>query len=65
LPDWVGGARFSVKHANFIENRGGASTVLALMAEGGRRVRERFGVELEAEVQLMGDTQLPAGWEAI
>jgi UDP-N-acetylenolpyruvoylglucosamine reductase len=57
----VGGAAFSVKHANFIENRGGASTadVLALMAEGRRRVRERFGVELEAEVALMGDIELP------
>jgi UDP-N-acetylenolpyruvoylglucosamine reductase len=53
----VGGARFSLKHANFVENTGDASTadVIALMAEGRRRVRERFGVELEAEVQLLGD----------
>jgi UDP-N-acetylmuramate dehydrogenase len=53
----VGGARFSTKHANFVENMGDATTadVLALMAEGRRRVRERFGVELEAEVQLLGD----------
>jgi len=52
----VGGARFSEKHANFVENMGNASTadVLALMAEGRRRVREQFGVELEAEVQLLG-----------
>jgi len=59
----VGGAAFSAKHANFIENRGGASTadVLALMVEGRRRVRERFGVELEAEVQLLGEIKLP--WE--
>ena len=42
----VGGARFSPKHANFVENAGGATTadILALMAEGRRRVRERFGV---------------------
>ena len=42
----VGGARFSDKHANFVENAGGASTadILALMAEGRRRVHERFGV---------------------
>jgi UDP-N-acetylmuramate dehydrogenase len=59
----VGAARFSPKHANFIENRGGeASTrdVLELMAEGARRVREQFGVSLEAEVQILGDADLPA-----
>ena len=39
----VGGARFSEKHANFVENMGEATTadVIALMAEGRRRVRER------------------------
>jgi UDP-N-acetylmuramate dehydrogenase len=53
----VGGARFSTKHANFVENAGGATTadVVALMAAGRRRVRERFGVSLEPEVQLLGD----------
>jgi UDP-N-acetylmuramate dehydrogenase len=53
----VGGARFSEKHANFVENVGDATTadVIALMAEGRRRVRERFGVALEPEVQLLGD----------
>jgi UDP-N-acetylmuramate dehydrogenase len=53
----VGGARFSEKHANFVENTGDATTadVLELMREGRRRVRERFGVELEAEVQLLGE----------
>jgi UDP-N-acetylmuramate dehydrogenase len=58
----VGGARFSPKHANFIENTGSASTadVLAVMAEGRRRVRERFGVELEPEVQTLGDVRF--GW---
>ena len=57
----VGGARFSPKHANFIENTGAASTadVLAVMAEGRRRVLERFGVELEPEVQALGDLRLP------
>ena len=52
----VGGARFSEKHANFVENMGDATTadVLELMREGRRRVREKFGVELEAEVQLLG-----------
>lgn len=57
----VGGARFAPKHANFIENTGEASTadVLAAMAEGRRRVLERFGVELEPEVQTLGDVRLP------
>jgi UDP-N-acetylenolpyruvoylglucosamine reductase len=57
----VGGARFSPKHANFIENTGEATTadVLAVMAEGRRRVFERFGVELEPEVQTLGDVRMP------
>ncbi|HEV3230418.1 MAG TPA: UDP-N-acetylmuramate dehydrogenase [Solirubrobacteraceae bacterium] len=57
----VGEARFSAKHANFIENLGNATTadVVALMAEGRRLVRERFGVELEPEVQALGDVAFP------
>jgi len=57
----IGGARFSPKHANFIENTGGASTadVLAVMAEGRRRVLQRFGVALEPEVQTLGDVRVP------
>jgi UDP-N-acetylmuramate dehydrogenase len=53
----VGGARFSEKHANFVENMGEATTadVVALMAEGRRRVREQFGVALEPEVQVLGE----------
>ena len=56
----VGSARFTPKHANFIENVGGrASTddVLALIAEGRRRVLDRFGIELEPEVQLLGEAR--------
>jgi UDP-N-acetylenolpyruvoylglucosamine reductase len=61
----VGGARFSIKHANFVENLEGATTadVLALMSAGRRRVHERFGVVLEPEVQLLGDVRWPEGWE--
>ncbi len=61
----VGGARFSPKHANFVENAGGASTadVLELMAAGRRRVHERFGVALEPEVQTLGEVRWPEGWE--
>ncbi len=57
----IGGARFAPKHANFIENTGAATTadVLAVMAEGRRRVLERFGVELEPEVRTLGDVRLP------
>ncbi|MGA7704482.1 MAG: UDP-N-acetylmuramate dehydrogenase [Solirubrobacteraceae bacterium] len=57
----VGGARFALKHANFIENTGDASTsdVVAVMAEGRRLVAERFGVELEPEVQTLGAVRFP------
>ena len=57
----IGGARFSPKHANFIENLGTAATadVVALIAEGRRRVQEHAGVTLEPEVQLLGDVEFP------
>ncbi|HEX8855975.1 MAG TPA: UDP-N-acetylmuramate dehydrogenase [Thermoleophilaceae bacterium] len=60
----VGGARFSEKHANFVENMGEATTadVIALMAEGRRRVREQFGVVLEPEVQFLGDVDAQELW---
>ncbi|MGH2936022.1 MAG: UDP-N-acetylmuramate dehydrogenase [Gaiellaceae bacterium] len=56
----IGGAQISPKHANFIENAGGARTedALALMAEARRRAREQFGVELVHEVELLGDIQV-------
>jgi UDP-N-acetylmuramate dehydrogenase len=59
----VGGAAISSKHANFIENAGGATTAdaLALMAEARRRAREGFGVELAHEVELLGEIELPSG----
>jgi UDP-N-acetylmuramate dehydrogenase len=59
----IGGAVISPKHANFIENAGGATTgdALALMAEARRRARERFGVQLEHEVELLGEIVLPPG----
>ena len=63
----VGGARFSRKHANFVENIGGATTadILALMAAGRARVRERFGIELEPEVQLLGEIASPGSGSAL
>jgi UDP-N-acetylenolpyruvoylglucosamine reductase len=56
----IGGARISPRHANFIENTGGARTAdaLALMVEARRRAREQFGVELEHEVRLLGPIDL-------
>ena len=51
-----GGARISPVHANFIENTGGATSadVLELMREARRRARDRFGIDLEHEVQMLG-----------
>jgi UDP-N-acetylmuramate dehydrogenase len=53
----VGGATWSPVHANFVSNLGGATArdVLALLHLARSRVRERFGVELEAEVRLLGE----------
>jgi len=58
----IGGALISPMHANFIENAGNATSAeaIALMAEARRRARERFGVELEHEVVLVGGLELPA-----
>jgi UDP-N-acetylenolpyruvoylglucosamine reductase len=60
-----GHARFSEKHANFVENLGGATTadVLELMAEGRRRVHERCDIVLEPEVQVLGEVRWPEGWD--
>jgi UDP-N-acetylmuramate dehydrogenase len=60
-----GEARFAEKHANFVENTGHATTaeVLALMAEGRRRVHEQTGVVLEPEVQVLGEVDWPGEWE--
>ncbi|MCX8073163.1 MAG: UDP-N-acetylmuramate dehydrogenase [Candidatus Binatia bacterium] len=53
----VGQAMISSKHANFIVNLGGAKAaeVRQLMREAQRRVAERFGVQLEPEIRLMGE----------
>jgi UDP-N-acetylmuramate dehydrogenase len=57
----IGGALISPRHANFIENAGGATSAdaVALMAEARRRAYERFGVRLEHEVQFLGTLELP------
>jgi UDP-N-acetylmuramate dehydrogenase len=57
----IGGAQISPKHANFIENAGGARSehALALMAEARRRAFEQFGVELRHEVEFLDLPELP------
>jgi UDP-N-acetylmuramate dehydrogenase len=58
----IGGAQISPRHANFIENADGARAedAIALMAEGRRRAREKYGVELRHEVEFLGPLELPA-----
>jgi len=53
----IGGAAWSDLHANFVVNLGGATArdCVALVRLARARVRERFGVELEPEVRLLGE----------
>jgi UDP-N-acetylenolpyruvoylglucosamine reductase len=63
----IGGAQISPRHANFIENADGAQSAdaVALMTEARRRALEEFGVELEHEVQLLGELVLPPAGEPV
>jgi UDP-N-acetylenolpyruvoylglucosamine reductase len=56
----VGGAAVSAAHANFIINRGNATTadVVELMNRCRRRVFDRYGVRLDPEVRFLGDIGL-------
>jgi UDP-N-acetylmuramate dehydrogenase len=53
----VGGIEIASYHANLIYNAGGgtARELCELIAEMKRRVRDRFGIALEEEVQFVGD----------
>lgn len=53
----IGDTQISPKHTNFFLNKGHATAadVRALMDLATRTVRERFGIELEPEVALVGD----------
>lgn len=53
----VGGARVSDKHCGFVINAGYASAadIMDVIWEVQRRVKERFGVELEPEVVFLGE----------
>ncbi len=53
----IGGAQISPKHANFIVNVGEAraADVKALIDLAQEQVQERFGIELELEIELVGE----------
>ena len=53
----VGGAKVSEKHSGFIVNAGGATAndVLSLIRHIQITVKEKFGVELETEVKIVGE----------
>ena len=57
----AGGAAISERHANVIVNRGGAraADVMALMRRMRDAVRDRFGITLSPEVEMLG-----AKWES-
>jgi UDP-N-acetylmuramate dehydrogenase len=53
----IGGAMISDKHANFIVNTGHARAkdVLALLYMAQEKVKEETGIELQPEIQVVGD----------
>jgi len=53
----LGGARISEKHANFFVNDDDATAedIRGLIAEAWNSVREQFDIELDLEVELVGD----------
>lgn len=68
----AGDAEISNKHANFFMNAGRAraADVKALMDDAIDRVRDRFGIELKAEVALVGEGFLtspasPSSWGTV
>ena len=53
----VGGAKVSEKHCGFLINAGGAtaSDVMELIRQIQAKVKEQFGVQLEPEIQFLGE----------
>lgn len=51
----IGGAKISEKHSGFIVNTGNATgkDILAIIAEAQKRVKEKFGVDLEVEQRII------------
>ena len=54
--DQIGGAQISEMHGNFIINTGGASAqdVLSLIALIKQTIKDKFGVEMHTEVEIIG-----------
>lgn len=59
----IGGAAISAKHANFIVNNGNAraADIEALIELAQRSVKEKFGVDLEREVRIIGEAAANGG----
>jgi UDP-N-acetylmuramate dehydrogenase len=55
----IGGAVVSQEHGNFIVNEGGATAreVLELIAVIRARARDERGVDLETEVEIIGESE--------
>ncbi|AEV67806.1 UDP-N-acetylmuramate dehydrogenase [Acetivibrio clariflavus] len=53
----IGGAQVSEKHCGFIVNKGNATSkdILDLIRHIQKTVREKFGVELQTEIKIVGD----------
>ncbi len=53
----IGGAQISEKHAGFIINTGNATTkdILDLIEYTKKKVHEKFGVDIEEEVEIIGE----------
>ena len=51
----VGDAQVSLQHANFIINRGKATAkdMISLMREVQERVKDKFGITLETELEII------------
>lgn len=58
----VGGAHISEKHANFFVNHKEAKSedIRALIAEAWNSVREKFDIEMDLEVELVGEWEFDA-----
>ncbi|BDI16502.1 UDP-N-acetylenolpyruvoylglucosamine reductase [Nostoc cf. commune SO-36] len=59
----IGGAQVALLHANFIVNRGGAkaSDIFCLIRHIQHQVQERWSINLEPEVKMLGEFQSACG----
>ena len=56
----IGGAQVSIKHCGFIVNTGNATSkdIMDLVSYIQKTVKEKFDVELQTEIRIVGDHQL-------